>query len=122
MDKTNYLLSGLEDMDKVIVFLNRESSGECHTRKMVFRREEKNTFHADEIFKIDGYISRFDNDLHEDYLLLNVPDVWFWDHDHSAISREEDFDLIFIPKQAVGTIRPALETVLKRFVKEMKEV
>lgn len=122
MDKTNYLLSGLEDMDKVIVFLNRESGEECHTRKMVFRKEEKATFQATEIFKIDGYISRFDNDLQENYLLLNVPDVWFWNDGHTGIAREEDFDLIFIPKQAVGTIKPALETVLKRFVKEMKEV
>jgi len=120
MDKTNYFLSGLNDMDKVIVFLERECTEVCHTKKMIFRKEEVNTFNAREIFKIDGYISRFEDDLKEDYILLNVPDIWFWDTDQKNISREEDFDLVFIPKKAVASISNTLETIIKRFVKELK--
>lgn len=120
MDKTNYFLSGLSDMDKVIVFLDKASTETCHTKKMIFRKEEVNTFKAGEIFKIDGYISRFDGDLGEDYILLNVPDIWFWDEERKNISREEDFDLVFIPKAAVLSISNALETIVKRFVKELK--
>jgi len=120
MNKTNYFLSGLNDMDKIIVFLNRESDAVCHTKKMIFRREEINIFKSAEIFKIDGYISRFEGDLKADYILLNVPDIWFWDIDQKNISREEDFDLVFVPKAAVDNIAPTLETVIKRFVKEMK--
>ena len=120
MDKTNYFLSGLNDMDKVIVFLKRESDSVCHTKKMIFRKEELNTFKATEIFKVDGYISRFEGDLKEDYILLNVPDIWFWDVDQKNISREEDFDLVFIPKAAVESVSHTLETMIKRFVKEMK--
>lgn len=120
MDQINYMLSGLDDMDKIIVFLRKDSKLPCHTKKMIFRREEVNQFYANEIFKIDGYISRFEKDLEEDYILLNVPDIWFWDMEQSNISREEDFDLVFIPKPSILSINPALETIIKRFVKELK--
>ena len=120
MDKINYILSGLDDMDKVIVFIKKDSKLNCHTKKMIFRKEEVNQFNANEIFKVDGYISRFENDLKEDYILLNVPDIWFWDVNQTSISREEDFDLVFLPKHAISAINPALETILKRFVKELK--
>ena len=120
MDKTNYFLSGLNDMDKVIVFLEKTSDAVCHTKKMIFRKEEVNTFKASEIFKIDGYISRFEEDLKEEYILLNVPDIWFWDVNQENISREEDFDLVFIPKSAIAGISNTLETIIRRFVKELK--
>ena len=42
-----------------------------HT-KMIFRKEEVNQYHASDIIKIDGYISRFENDLREDYILSNA--------------------------------------------------
>ena len=120
MDKINYILSGLDDMDKVIVFLRSDCKRICHTKKMVFRKEEINQFPAGEICKIDGYISRFENDLNEDYILLNVPDVWFRGDREGTSGREEDFDLVFLPKEAVLSMSAALETMLKRFVKEMK--
>jgi hypothetical protein len=120
MDKINYLLSGLEDMDKVIVFLKKDAGQECQTRKMIFRKEETGRFPGREIFKVDGYISRFDSDLHEDFILLNVPDIWFWNEDQSNVGREEDYDMVFIPKKAVQSIHPTLETIIKRFVKELK--
>ena len=120
MDKINYTLSGFEDMDKVIVFLDKKSSLSCHTKKMIFRKEEINQFTSREIFKVDGYISRFADDLKEVYILLNVPDVWFWDENQKNISKEEDFDLVFIPKLAVRKIQPAVETIIKKFVKELK--
>lgn len=119
MDRINYLLSGLDDMDKVIIFLRQESTRICHTKKMIFRKEEINQFPATEIVKIDGYISRFENDLREDYVLLNVPDVWFRDTAGTGPAREEDFDLVFLPKDAIDTITPSVETILKRFLKEM---
>lgn len=118
MDKINYLLSGLDDMDKVIVFLRYESTRICHTKKMIFQQEEINQFPASDLIKIDGYINRFENDLCEDYLLLNVPDVWFRDSDGTGSIHEEDFDIIFLPKDAVETIIPSVETVLKRLLKE----
>lgn len=121
MERINYILSELEDMDKVIVFLRRDAEAACHTKKMIFRKEETNQYQAGEIFKIDGYLSRFDGDLKEDYLLLNVPDVWFWDVDRKHVQREEDFDLMFVPKDAVQAVNPALETMLKRLVKELKQ-
>ena len=120
MDKINFLLSELEDMDKIIVFLNKESVVPCHTKKMIFRKEEINQFESKEIFKIDGYISRFDTDIDEDYILLNVPDIWFWDMDQKNISREEDFDLVFVPKHSILSIHTALETTIKRLVIELK--
>ncbi|MCK4908159.1 MAG: hypothetical protein KAS64_11440 [Spirochaetes bacterium] len=120
MDKINFLLSELEDMDKIIVFLNKESVVPCHTKKMIFRKEEINQFESKEIFKIDGYISRFDTDIDEDYILLNVPDIWFWDMDQKNISREEDFDLVFVPKHSILSIHTALETTIKRLVTELK--
>lgn len=120
MDKLNYILSGLDDMDKVIIFLRDDCKRICHTKKMVFRKEEINQFPANEIFKLDGYVSRFENDLKEDYILLNVPDVWFREEADGTNGREEDFDLVFLPKDAVLSLAPALETILKRFVKEMK--
>ena len=120
MDKINFLLSELEDMDKIIVFLNKDSVVPCHTKKMIFRKEEINQFESKEIFKIDGYISRFDTDIDEDYILLNVPDIWFWDMDQKNISREEDFDLVFVPKHSILSIHTALETTIKRLVIELK--
>jgi hypothetical protein len=120
MDKINYLLSGLDDMDKVIVFLNEKCPSICHAKKMIFRKEEVSQFPACEIFKIDGYISRFENDIKEDYILLNVPDVWFWDEGGKNVGREEDYDLVFLPKNAVKSISSSLETILKRFLREMK--
>lgn len=120
MDKINYNLSGFNDMDKVIVFLKKRSKLVCHTKKMIFRKEEVNQFTAREIFKVDGYISRYENDLEDEHILLNVPDIWFWDVDQKAISREEDFDLVFVPKLAIARIQPSVETVIHRFVKELK--
>lgn len=119
MDRINYLLSGLDDMDKVIISLKKDNHRICHTKKMIFRKEEINQFPSSEISKIDGYISRFENDLREEYILLNVPDVWFRNQDGLASAREEDFDLIFLPKDAIDNISPSIETILKRFLKEM---
>ena len=121
MDKINYMLSGFDDMDKVIIFLHEKSTDLCHAKKMIFRKEEDSQFPACEIFKIDGYISRFENDLKEEYILLNVPDVWFWDNSGKNIGREEDYDLVFLPKLAVKSMSLSLETILKRFVREMKQ-
>ncbi len=118
MNETNYTISELKDMDKVIIFLKKDCPVKCHTKKMVFRKEEIREFRTNEIFKIDGYISRFKNDLKENFIIINVPDMWFWDEKQIKIEREEDFDLSFIPKRAIKSIKPALETVLKRFVKE----
>jgi len=120
MDKTNYFLSGLEDMDKVIVFLHRDCTSVCRAKKMIFRKEENSRFPSCEIFKIEGYISRFKNDLEEDYILLNIPDVWFWEERKGNTHREEDYDLILLPKNAVKSISVSMETVLKHFVKELK--
>jgi hypothetical protein len=120
MDKINYYLSGLEDMDKVIVFLREESSSVCHAKKMVFRREEVSQFPAGEILKVDGYISRFENDLREDYILINIPDVWFRDEGERNSCHGEDYDLVFLPKLAVKSISSSVEAMLKRFAKELK--
>ncbi|HPH02177.1 MAG TPA: hypothetical protein PLM00_07595 [Spirochaetota bacterium] len=119
MDRINYLLSGLDDMDKVVIFVRQDCNRICHTKKMIFRKEEVNQYHASDIIKIDGYISRFENDLREDYILLNVPDVWFRDSLGIDPAREEDFDLVFLPKEAIESISPSVETILKRFLKEM---
>jgi len=120
MNETNYTISELKDMDKVIIFLEKDCTYSCHTKKMVFRKEEIREFRTNEIYKIDGYISRFKNDLQEDFIVINIPDMWFWDNKQKKIEREEDFDLSFIPKQAIKSIKPALETVLKKFVTEQK--
>ena len=117
MDKINYCLSGLEDMDKVIVFLREGCAAICHAKKMIFRREEINQYPACEILKIDGYISRFENDLHEDYILINIPDVWFRNEE---TCHGEDYDLVFLPKLAVESLSSSVETMLKRFAKELK--
>jgi len=122
MDKVNYFLSGLEDMDKVIVFLREESISVCHAKKMIFRREEVSQFPACEILKVDGYISRFPNDLREDYILINIPDVWFRNEGGRSACLGEDYDLVFLPKLAVKSLSTSMETMLKRFVKEMKQV
>lgn len=121
MDATNYTISDLKDMDKVIIFLEKNCHQKCHTKKMVFRKEEIREFDTSRIYKIDGYISRFKNDLQEKFVIINVPDMWFWDKKQEKIEQEEDFDLSFIPKEAIKSINPALETVLKKFVAEQKQ-
>ncbi|MDR2733054.1 MAG: hypothetical protein LBC99_00245 [Spirochaetota bacterium] len=121
MDKINYFLSGLDDMDKVIILLNEEDDSICVAKKMILQREEVSRFPACEIAKLDGYISRFENDLEEDYILLNVPDVWFRSDGGKTACREEDYDLVFLPKSAVKSIFSSLETIVKRFIEELKQ-
>ena len=85
---------------------------------MIFRKEEINQFQAADIVKIDGYISRFENDLREDYILLNVPDVWFRILPEAVPLVKRIFDLVFLPKDAIESISPSVETtILKRFLR-----
>jgi len=64
---------------------------------------------------VEGYIGRFASDLCEDYILINIPDVWFREAHQS-----EDYDLIVLPKIAVKSISISITTLLKRLENEMK--